>query len=760
MLPRWSLAVPLFLYLGMASIYLAVTPPLEGFDAIAHQNYINYLRQFGQLPRIDAETAAYSYELVQQPPLYYLVAAALSAPWPHAGLDEAVRARENVYFPTLSARWSVDLPHAPPGLAASLWIARLVSLLGGALAVMGAWRWMRAVLGRGMRDAPFVALAAVTLFALNPLFLFISTTITNDSWAIAGAVWVMWLAAEAARQRGASLWRWAALGIAAGLAALVKYSVLVLIAPVGLTLLLAQWLPVRVAWRTWGRGVAVALGAALGVAGFWYGRNLALYGELIPLQQAALALNGLQRGEPMAWHETLARLGWLFYSYWGVFVAIFAPAAFYEFFKWFALAGALGLLVALWRTRANREQRAEHWARVYFPALLWPGSVAIAVIIWMRTVAYGEQARLLLIAGPALALLLVLGWRALLPRRILAPGLLAITIVLAGVALWPVPTLLASYRAPPTVEPERLDASPTYQPVHARFAPGMELVGFDMPAGRALAPHDTRPLTLYWTTPAPLDQDYTLFVHMADANDTMWYQYDGAPAEGRHPTRQWRPQAVFAMTLERSRAGPGSSASVQAVAAPTAAALTVGFYPHGEPTARVPLAGEHETEDRLTLAQVRLLPGTPVQDASEDEIPVAIWENGIRLLHAEITPGDEPGHIWLDAVWETGALLIEDLTVFVHLVDQNGDLAGQVDTQPQAGAVPTSTWLAGERIEDRYVLALPSDLTASALLEDQPESYALYLGWYDVETGARVARMTSGPAADSPPDALRLPLAR
>ncbi|MEX1019016.1 MAG: glycosyltransferase family 39 protein, partial [Litorilinea sp.] len=424
-------ARPLFvavgIYLAVAVVYLQVVPPLEGFDSIPHQNYVNYLRSTGDLPRIEPEAAIFSYQLVQHPPLYYLVAAALTLPWDYAEWDTHVRAQENVYFGTLSNRWSLDLPNPPPGLVASQWIARLLSLLGGALAVVGAWLWTRTVLYRVGANLPEddtggmggFGLAVVMLFALNPLFLFISTTVTNDSWAIMGAVWVMWLTTVLARHPQSSLWRWVALGLVAGAAALIKYNVLVLIFPVAAALVFAY----RHAWRRLALGTGVAVVSALAVAGYWYFRNLYLYGELIPWTRLGEVISTIEREDALPWGELLRNLDWLFYSYWGVFVSIFAPEPFFAFWKWFCLICALGLVVALGRASTTA------WRMRVGPALIWLVGVVIATIYWARTISFGEQARLALIAGPALALLLSLGWRALVPKRPVPPqayGLVAV----------------------------------------------------------------------------------------------------------------------------------------------------------------------------------------------------------------------------------------------------------------------------------------------------------------------------------------------
>ncbi|HUV74707.1 MAG TPA: DUF2723 domain-containing protein [Anaerolineae bacterium] len=46
-------------------------------------------------------------------------------------------------------------------------------------------------------------------------------------------------------------------------------------------------------------------------------------------------------------------------------------------------------------------------------------------------------------------------------------------------------------------------------------------------------------LTLTWQALVPMDEDYTVFVHLLDDNDQIWGQEDIAPVRGTHPTSGW-----------------------------------------------------------------------------------------------------------------------------------------------------------------------------------------------------------------------------
>ena len=72
--------------------------------------------------------------------------------------------------------------------------------------------------------------------------------------------------------------------------------------------------------------------------------------------------------------------------------------------------------------------------------------------------------------------------------------------------------------------------------------------------------------------------------------------------------------------------------------------------------------------------------------------------------------------------------------VFVHLLDDSGQIVAQVDREPQAGEAPTTGWLAGEVIEDRVEIP-PQGLERVR---------RIVLGLYDPMSGARLPISETG----------------
>ncbi|MEJ2207806.1 MAG: hypothetical protein P8129_02070, partial [Anaerolineae bacterium] len=74
--------------------------------------------------------------------------------------------------------------------------------------------------------------------------------------------------------------------------------------------------------------------------------------------------------------------------------------------------------------------------------------------------------------------------------------------------------------------------------VEATFGGAIRLLGYDL---AAMSGGEGLVLTLYWQAVAPVERDYTVFVHLVDAGDQILAQGDGPPLAGGYPTSYWRP---------------------------------------------------------------------------------------------------------------------------------------------------------------------------------------------------------------------------
>jgi uncharacterized membrane protein len=115
-----------------------------------------------------------------------------------------------------------------------------------------------------------------------------------------------------------------------------------------------------------------------------------------------------------------------------------------------------------------------------------------------------------------------------------------------------------------------------------------------------------------------------------------------------------------------------------------------------------------------------------------------MFAGGIELIGYTVEP--EPvaagESLTLTLFWRTTAVPTTDLTVFNHLVDAQGKLVAQRDSQPDNGAYPMTEWQPGKTIIDRQMIRLPNNVAAG--------DYDLHIGLYDLATGRRL-QTTSGP---------------
>jgi len=233
-------------YLLFAALYGVVTPLFEASDELWHYPMVQYIAAHGfALPvqRAGVETAW--RQEGSQPPLYYMLAAALTA-WldtsdlpqiryinPHADIGVVVPDRNvNMTVHTAARR-------APfSGAALAVYLSRGLSIALGALTV-----WLTYLLARELFPKhERVALLAMALVALNPMFLFISASVNNDNLSTMLATALLVCIARLIKRTDApSLGQLSLIGVLSGAGMLAKFNIgfllPMMITPVGIAFL-------------------------------------------------------------------------------------------------------------------------------------------------------------------------------------------------------------------------------------------------------------------------------------------------------------------------------------------------------------------------------------------------------------------------------------------------------------------------------------------------------------------------------------------
>jgi hypothetical protein len=219
----------LFVCLGI--VYSTVNPILESPDEIHHYGYIQYLAQGHGLPVQRVGTPSPYEQEGSQPPLYYWMCTALTAmidptentltlqnnPQVRTGIALA-QDNHNALVHSSAEDWPWR------GEVLRIHLVRLISIILGASTVWGAYRIGLILFPR----AEIVALGGMAFVALNPQFVYISSSINNDNLITALATWTL-LALLSVLERGPSLRRTVRLGALLGLAGLAKVSGLALV---------------------------------------------------------------------------------------------------------------------------------------------------------------------------------------------------------------------------------------------------------------------------------------------------------------------------------------------------------------------------------------------------------------------------------------------------------------------------------------------------------------------------------------------------
>ena len=249
------------------------------------------------------------------------------------------------------------------------------------------------------------------------------------------------------------------------------------------------------------------------------------------------------------------------------------------------------------------------------------------------------------------------------------------------------------------------------------------LLGCETLDDQLLAGQDLR-LRLYWVALKRMSENYTLYVQVFGRDGELIGSEDTYPGAGNYPTSLWLPGEVVSEDYRIAIAADALTPVAATVRAGVYAGSTTGSLPafqaDGVPLARNP-----------AITRVRV--GGPLsQPASPPNVLEASFDGRLRLDgYALERAGLQAGDAWnLTLYWTVVERPIFDYTVYVHLVDQQGQIVDQADSPPLGGDLPTSFARPGDHLDDRHTLTLTNAL--------EPGEYTLEVGLYLLETFERL----------------------
>jgi hypothetical protein len=476
------------------------------------------------------------------------------------------------------------------------------------------------------------------------------------------------------------------LGVILGGAALSKISGVTLL-PISALILTVRHLRGR-DWRGWIlSGVLIALPVML-IAAWWYARNVQLYGELLGLD-TMVAIAGPRS---MSLIDLAPEFDGFRYSYWALFGAVnivTLPLA-YVVFDLCTLLAIIGC--GLWLVRNRRSDR-------FVLMLILAGYVLlvfIGVVRWtMMTPA--SQGRLMFPAISAISLWLWLGWETILDFRfrnldfkqlrwVMPIFMLAVAVIV------PFRDIAPTYAGPQMIGEGQLPSD--LERLEVDYGDQLRLIGYRL--AEPLARSDSAEFTLYWQCLMPITADYSVFTIVYGRQLQELGKRDAYPYHGLYTTRQCQPGQIFADPYRIPIESSGAFT-------PTVLRAQVGLR-DGQTKAELPTSANGQPLSSVMLEVGKLIDTLPHEHAATVDYRLG---DHIRLQDVRISREDDTPYLL--STWTTTATPPEAYTIFVHVLDVQGNLIGQADGPPLNGDYPTDWWSPGETIVDSRPLPLPPE---------------------------------------------------
>jgi hypothetical protein len=263
-------------------------------------------------------------------------------------------------------------------------------------------------------------------------------------------------------------------------------------------------------------------------------------------------------------------------------------------------------------------------------------------------------------------------------------------------------------RKPPSIEELEIQ-----HPVASGSRGELELLGYDM-ARPAVQAGEGVHLTLFWRSLKQMNQLYAILLQLVDEGGGIAAEKTFPAAREAYPTTQWqagevvRSQHYFPVPAETSAGRHRLQlAVIDQERTPLAAAIDLS-----ELEIEVP-------ERRMTLPVIE----TPMEINLGDEVTFL----GCALGTTVVKPGDT---LRLTLYWQARREMAGWYKVFTHLLDDEDRIWAQKDSVPVGGKRPTTGWVKGEVIVDKYELAVEPDAPGG--------DYILEVGMYEESTGQRL----------------------
>jgi len=257
------------------------------------------------------------------------------------------------------------------------------------------------------------------------------------------------------------------------------------------------------------------------------------------------------------------------------------------------------------------------------------------------------------------------------------------------------------------------------------FGNGIYLVGYQAPP--TVRPGDPTPVTLFWQATRTVRENYALVLQVQDDRGNIYEKIEIAPAYGIYPMTRWLPGEIVRdpETLTLRADTPDGNYH-----------LVATLLDRADPSSsQTRVVGTVNVSGRMHYF------GAPSPSQKTD----VRFDNTARLVGVDLSK-DSRG-VRLILYWQALALTPTSYTVFVHVVDVNGNAVAYGDAVPGNGTLPTTSWVANEYLADLHEFSVPPNVP--------PGEYEILVGIYNPKTGARLPVVDS--SGKNIGDHIRLP---
>jgi 4-amino-4-deoxy-L-arabinose transferase-like glycosyltransferase len=533
-----TVSVLLSIFIALGVYYIFSNPLYCKPDEVYHQSYVEHLLAGNGLPKIDVERAitedTYTVEMEgHQPPLYYATVAGIASLF---GLDNQYSPSPNPHFlSTDIGNYNTVVPvylQYPLKEQPLFYAGRCISLLCGVGALIATYLLTRRFLPWSM------AALIISFMGLNPQFIFIATSFSNDMagvFLIHVALWQLSTSIEIdlTYRHGALL------GFIIGLATLAKLTGLGLLAPLAGIVLWQFWKTRRITLL--GTGILAGF-VTLGLNSWWFLRNWRLYNN--PFATNLLTVLIGERSTPLQWQEIHEFLSFLWKAYWLDFSVggiVFANEWVYYMIGALFAISIIGTGMAISRRPALRPITLLLWG--------WLGIVFISLIqLTTKTAIWMGGGRLLFPAAVTVAFTLTVGLLEILHSLPLV-GFLA---TLFGIFAVMSPSLYLHHAYPRPI-PHSHVAKPSTQPANVNFADTFLLLSYDLKWSEKETENAKIEITYRWKTTQQTPHNFSLFIHLyteREGTPNVLSQVDTYPRYGSLPTNVWHQNQVLIDQIE------------------------------------------------------------------------------------------------------------------------------------------------------------------------------------------------------------------